>query len=127
MKIRRQQVEALSAASVRRFEDRLFAHVGKFFPKRCESLGEEGTRELIRYGIERAKGYGIVTERDVYKFTDVMFAYGQDFDVNPKLPWAAEILGDPREKCASTRVTRLHLAAMENAPPAEAGVSGGEG
>ena len=125
MKIRSEQMAAFSQAAVRGFEDRMVAHVREFFPGRCESLGEEKTRETIRYGIARAEAYNIVVERDVCKYIDVMFAYGRDFDTNPKLPWAGAILNDPAVTCPTTRANRVFEAATDSARRQEDSATGG--
>ncbi len=58
-------------------------------------------------GIEKASHYGIVSERDVCKFTDLMFAFGEMFDKDTKLPWAVAILTDSGIEDPSTRTNRL--------------------
>ena len=90
-------------------------HLRKFFSDECELLGEDGTRQTIHYAIERAGEYGIVSERDVCIYTDVMFAFGRDFDKDPKLPWAAQILNDESLKDSpSEKVDKLYEAASTN-------------
>jgi hypothetical protein len=101
--IRKEQVEALSAAGVENFIDRAAEHVGKFFPEHVKALSGERLREDIRYGITRAASHGIVAERDVCKYIDLLFAFGRDFDTDMGLDWAQAILGgsemdDPTEK-----------------------------
>jgi len=76
----------------KKFVDRMVVHLKKFFPKQCEVTGEPQLRETIRYGIKRAKIYGIVTERDVCKYIDLMVVLGRDFDADKRFPWAGEIL-----------------------------------
>ncbi len=122
MQIRKEQMETLSDCMLRKFEDSMVAHVEKFFPEQYSALGEAGVREMVRYGIERAETYGIVSERDVCKYVDVMFMYGRDFDTDPKLSWAAGILNDKRPQEPSERVDRLCREVMERQ-----GIGGGSG
>ncbi|NQU76002.1 MAG: hypothetical protein HQ546_06810 [Planctomycetes bacterium] len=113
MIIRKAQMEAFSRAAENAFADRMVGHVNEFFPKRCAALGQDGTSEAIYYGIKRAKTYGIVIERDVCKYIDVMFAYGRDFDVDPKQAWAGRILNDPAIDDPAVRIKRLMAAAKQ--------------
>jgi hypothetical protein len=115
LKIRKEQDEELGKIALKRFEDSMVEHLRKFFSDECELLGEDGTRQTIHYAIERAGEYGIVSERDVCIYTDVMFAFGRDFDKDPKLPWAAQILNDESLKDSpSEKVDKLYEAASTN-------------
>jgi hypothetical protein len=113
--IRQKQMETLSQAAVKDFENRMVIHLNKFFPEQCEALGEPKTREAIQYGIKRAAIYEIETERDVCKYIDLMFAFGRDFDIDPGLPWAARILQDAKYKNPTTKVEDLHQTAVWHA------------
>jgi hypothetical protein len=90
--LRQQHTEAFNKDIRRRFEERMHAHVNQFFPAKCQALGEAAVREWISHGIERAQTYGIVAERDVSKYIDIMFVFGRDFDAGSRYPWAAPIL-----------------------------------
>jgi hypothetical protein len=112
--IRQDQAEVFRQNALRKFEDRMITHIGKFFPKEFAALGEAKTRETIQYGIKRAKSYGIVAERDVCKYIDLMVVFGRDFDRDKRLPWARSVLEDPTLRGPSDRTDRLYKAAMEN-------------
>src|SRR5687768_3870557 len=75
--IRPAHMSTLSEASVERFETSMVVHLNKCFPDQCRALGEPRVRETIRYGIERASVYGITAQRDVCKYIDLMFVFGQ--------------------------------------------------
>jgi hypothetical protein len=90
--LRQHHTEAFNKDIRRRFEERMYAHVNQFFPAKCQALGEPAVRQWISHGIERAQSYGIVAERDVSKYIDIMFVFGRDFDADPRHPWAAPIL-----------------------------------
>jgi len=109
--MRRKQVEILSRAALKSFEDRMLTHVKEFFAEKCEKLGNEKTHETIRQGMLKARKYGILSEYDVCIFIDVMFEYGVDFDVDPELPWANQVLNDPAIWDPAYRVNRLFDAA----------------
>ncbi len=113
MIIRREQMQALEAYMRDRFVSSTVAHVERFFPERCERLGEDGVREWVDHGIERAGAYGIVAERDVSKYIDVQFAFGRDFDTDPQCPWAAAVLTDETIGTPRERVEGLGDAALE--------------
>jgi len=120
MKLRKAQIEALSRAVMKGFEDRMAAHLERFFPDDHALLGDVGVRAEIRRGIERAKRYGIVCERCVCKFLDVLFAFGRGFDTSVAFPWAAAILTDRRIADELLRAERLFQAAeahIAQAPP----------
>jgi hypothetical protein len=108
--IRQAQMDVFSQVEVQKFEDWMVAHLNKFFPGECNSLGETQLRELIGHGIRRAANHGITTERDVCKFIDLMIVFGRDFDRDGHNAWAREILD--REKEPNTKVQALHTAAI---------------
>jgi hypothetical protein len=119
LKIRPEQRDALGAVHLASYEERMLSHVNHFFPEQCEALTEEQTVEAIREGIQRAAAYEIVAERDVCKFTDLMFAFGRDFDSNPEYPWAREILRDPLLPNSHIRMDRLFQAAKAHLASAQ--------
>ena len=106
-------MQVFSEAALEGFEDRVLAHLHKCFPKQCKALGETELRETIRYGIKRAAKYGIIAERDVCKYTDVMVVLGRDFDKDSELPWASAILSDETLQQPTAKIERLYQVAME--------------
>lgn len=109
--MRKVQLEVLGESARRRFEERLGAHLRRFFPRPCEVLGQEGLRQVCREGIERAQSYGMTSERDLCKFLSLVFVFGRDFD--REQPWAAEILR--LGSVPSRRMERLYAAALARA------------
>lgn len=112
--IRNDHLEAFNKDIRKRFEDRMVAHLHEYFPQQCQTLGEEQVRAWIEHGITRAASYGIIAERDVCKYIDVMFVYGRDFDTDTRYPWAAPILKahpvDPSDKTAKLFETARRAA-----------------
>jgi hypothetical protein len=90
--LRPEQMRVFADAGYKRFEDTMVAHLKKFFPDRCAAAGETNVRKLIRRGVERAASYNITAQRDVSRYIDLMMALGLNFDKDPQLPWAGEIL-----------------------------------
>jgi hypothetical protein len=109
--VRQIQMDAVREGLLRRFEDTMLVHVREFFPERCAELGKESTREWIRCGIDRARGYGIEIEKDVCKYVDVSFVFGHDFDT--KETWAPPILRS--DAPGSDRLQALFNAALAEA------------
>jgi hypothetical protein len=110
--IRKSQLDALSIAHRTSFDNRMLAHLKKFFPAQYDGLGEERAIEAVHYGIARAATYGITSERDVCKYVDLMFALGRDFDTDPRFDWAQPILTDPNLPDPSARIELLYDAAL---------------
>jgi hypothetical protein len=106
-------METLSNLSLRKFEDRMAAHLERCFPAECRALGPDEVRQEIRYGIQRASTYGIDLERDVCRYIDLMFAFGRDFDMDPRQSWAGRILKDDSIDNATAKVERLYSTAKE--------------
>ncbi|MBN1843959.1 MAG: hypothetical protein JW883_16990 [Deltaproteobacteria bacterium] len=79
----------------------------------CKVLEEVNIRSAIRYGLKRAKGYGLTTERSVRLYIEMMFLLGSGFDADPQLPWAAEILNDETILAENLRIDLLRDKAWD--------------
>ena len=112
MIIRHQQLDTFAAARRLGFEKRMMAHLMRFFPARCERLGEGRVLDRVRYGMARAATYGISSERDLCKYIDLTFALGREFDTDPRLDWVRPILTDPRTPDPSARIDAVCEAAI---------------
>lgn len=113
--IRDQHLHAFAAAALEDFEARMAAHARRFFPYVCGRLGEGRTREVIRRGLGRAHAHGLSTERELCLYLNLVFTFGPDFDVDPRLPWPARILRDPAVSTAAERIERLYEAGKQHA------------
>jgi len=111
--IRKEQLRVFDQDRRSRFLALMLAHLRKFFPARCESLGERGLREWIEHGTKRAATYHVVSERDVCKYIDIMLVFGKDFDQDARFPWAARLLKIPRTK-PGEKMNLLFEAAKEH-------------
>jgi hypothetical protein len=111
LKIRKEQVDALSTASLREYERQATQHLFQVFPEKCREAGEKQVCEDVRYAIQRAGDYGIVSERDISLYLHLMFAFGRDFDRDPSLPWAAQCLKDKSIPDPTARIERLYAMA----------------
>jgi len=92
--IRPEQYQALDAATHKDLEDRMMRHVKRLFPQRCSSLGEDEVRRMVRHGSAKAADYRLSREADLCRFVELSFAFGRDFDRDPRYPWASEALQD---------------------------------
>jgi hypothetical protein len=110
--IRDPQMAALGLRHRAAFEARLREHLRRFFPERCAALGPGGLDEAVGHGVARAGAHGIVAERDVCKYVDLMFVFGRDFDLAARQPWAARILRRHAASAPSARVEALMDKAM---------------
>jgi hypothetical protein len=114
LRIRREQYQALDKATSEDFEGRVIKFLKNAFPGRCRSLGDQGIRDVVRYGTKAAARYGFTRENDQYQFVELIFLLGSKFDQNPNLPWVQAILHDSREKDSSIKMARLRQAAAEH-------------
>jgi hypothetical protein len=112
-KVRREQMDAYREAAIRDFEDQVVEHLVRCLPEQAEAMGDRGLRDLVRLGIERAAAFGIVAQRDVCKFIDLMLVFGADFD--RRCAWASEILAAPEPADPFARMRLLHARALEEA------------
>lgn len=90
--VRGEQMNVFSAAAEKQFEDWMVEHLNRFFANRCQTMGEERLRDMIRHGIRRAASHELTIRREVCKYIDVMMVLGRDFDRDAHYPWAGEIL-----------------------------------
>ena len=110
--VSQQQLAALEDALRRDFVVRVARHVRQFFPKHAAALDEKQLHTLIEYGIERSAAHGIVAERDVCKFVDLMVAFGPLFETDAQHPWAARILREGKGTNPSKLVDALYDAGL---------------
>ncbi|MCB1771492.1 MAG: hypothetical protein KDJ31_17620 [Candidatus Competibacteraceae bacterium] len=110
--IRQEQMAVFEQAVVKNFASRVQEHLQTFFPEHCKVLGMDGTRAVIRLGLERAEYYHLVAERDVYVYVSLMFLLGSHFDEDPQLPWVGELLKDEAPETALARMTPIYDQAM---------------
>ena len=118
--IRDSQIAAFEAEMRRSFERRAAEHLARL--PGC-AVGPEQAGPLVARGIARAAAYGIVAERDVVLFLELMARLGEDFDERPGLAWARALLASAA-LTPSARMQRVFDAAVRSA--AEGGRGGDE-
>jgi hypothetical protein len=112
--IRKEQMQVLEQAAFGGFEDRMVVHLQRFFPEQYAALDDDGMRETVRYGIEWAKSYSIVDERDVCRYIDLMIVFGRHFDTSPETLWAGRILNQESLTDPTSKVERLYDEGMKS-------------
>jgi hypothetical protein len=110
-RIRKEQKRAFRQAALQQFEDAAARHVERCFPNEWATFGDLAIRQWIRIGIDGAARYGIVAERDVCKFVDLMVVFGVDFD--RQCEWARKILDAPTPGDPFARMRILHYRALK--------------
>ena len=91
--IRAAQLSALARAGDRATHQRAFAHLRNSIPEVCGQMSDEELGAVIAWGHRRARRHGFVGEHDFFRYLNLMFVFGFEFDQNPEHPWAAETLG----------------------------------
>lgn len=113
LKIRKEQNKELGKIALKRFEDSMVEHLKQFFPKYHEIHSEPLLRKVIQYAFERAEDYDFTTQRNVCLYINLVFLLGSNFDRDPQLPWAEQILTDESITNSVTRIDRLNDEAMK--------------
>ena len=121
--IREAQLEVFRGEAGAGFRRRVGRHLKEHFPDDCADLGEEGLREAVQHGVERAAANGLRVERDVCLYLGLMFLFGPSFDED--LSWAGQILGDERLDTAEERINALWVAGEEQLQDIASGADSG--
>ncbi|MCA9710230.1 MAG: hypothetical protein KDK70_30600 [Myxococcales bacterium] len=123
LSLREPQVQALAEPRRSDLEGRLARHARDCFPA-AQALGPAALREVVRYGVDRALDHGIDTERGVCRYLNLMFVFGRDFDQDPRLPWAEQILSGARLRRGVSTIELLCREALRHEAAAQ-GLAGG--
>jgi hypothetical protein len=108
LRIRKTQMEALSAEMVVGFTGRMESYLLAAFPEWCGAMGGDELRAFVAHGVLRAREYGFGVELDVAQYILAMRALGMRFDEDPALSWARDLL--TRRLLPAERVGRLQDA-----------------
>ncbi|MGH9632161.1 MAG: hypothetical protein ACRD7E_27975 [Bryobacteraceae bacterium] len=111
LKIRKEQVKELEQAAAGNFEQRLAEYARATFPKHCRVFDDEGLRKLVRYAMDQAQAYGMLSEKAAETYLRTIFLLGHHFDNDRQYSWTAEILGDDAGE--EERADRLERRGME--------------
>jgi len=83
---------ALATVGEAGVRQRAIAHLRNCIPEVCATLSEAELREIILWGRERSRRYGIEGEYDFFRYLNLMFMFGFEFDTDNRYPWAARTL-----------------------------------
>jgi hypothetical protein len=123
--IRNDQLRMFDLLSQERYVTKLCHHLVGMFPDRTDAWDDETLRALATQAVERAAGYGIVTERGVATFAELMVVFGERFDLEPEGAWARDVLTRPGLDGAGKALV-LRVLARGRVDPADAEVFGTE-
>lgn len=104
-------VDALGAQQRGRFETEMTVYLTREFPEETNRKGEGWLRDTIDMGIDTAREYGIILERDVTRYLELMLALSPDFDDSAETPWARHILTDESLR-ADQKLDRIYESIM---------------
>ena len=90
--IRSDQMSALAVLGEVRTESRALRHLRNCIPEVCAALSESELREIVLWGRRRSRRYGIEREFDFFRYLNLMFMFGFEFDTSPRYPWASRAL-----------------------------------
>ena len=113
MLIRSEQMRAMEQHSALAFENRMVERIRTYFPKPGELLGDSQLRVIVRLANVKSQNHLLTHERSVALYLDLMLVLGSGFDTDPQIPWAAEILADPRVPSQAERIDLLHHRGWE--------------
>ena len=109
MKIRKEQMEAFSQGQEEAFMRRMVTHLRDDFGKErlALSIPESALEDLVRQGMESARGYDVIYTRDVKLYLECLVILGPKFDRDRKIPWAREILRD-QDRDGRAKMDEIH-------------------
>lgn len=111
--VRNEHFEVVQKAVLGDFEERTISFLTRSHPEQARRLGQDGLRELIRYGSARAEQYEIVGEDERSQFIELMLLLGRNFDQESNYGWAQAILKDSRVPNVRERINLLREAAHQ--------------
>ncbi|MFH1216451.1 MAG: hypothetical protein V1706_08115 [Pseudomonadota bacterium] len=84
------------------------------YPEKYEYQGQENVDRLIKSSMVRAAKYGIDSHPGKATFAALSFMLGENFDIDPLQPWAAQTLSDDSENAHMDKTERLYLASLQH-------------
>lgn len=94
--LRQEQVDALAADLRRRVLDGIATMLaGSWMPERPLQEAKDMLRRFVAVGAARAESYGLVTERQIARYVNLMVVMGPRFDLQP---WAQNVLTNPADE-----------------------------
>jgi hypothetical protein len=80
----------------------------EIFPSKCDYVGEEILRELVRRGSGLAQNYALPMAQGTALMAGLMFGFGHGVETDLLYPWVSATLTDPLTSDGAGRVGRLY-------------------
>lgn len=127
LEIQKEQIDALSASSRWRFEERMVKHLRTLAAsepalRHFTSASDEQIRGVINLGLEQSKTYEVIAERDVARFIELIAFTNSELHARPTLSWARALLAN-RKLPISSRIELVHQQLASRTRPAPSGAS----
>jgi hypothetical protein len=90
--IRKVQMDTLDAYTREAFRRRMLQHVVAEFPGRAAELRPDGVKRIVDASIAKGVDYGVAGEEELQGFIDLSVELGPDFEEQPEMEWARQIL-----------------------------------
>jgi len=113
MVIRQEQMQDLSASVEQNFQLQLVMEMREFAPWHAGVLGDSGLLGCVQFAMQRARQYGFTNRGPIRLYLQMIFLLGSDFDSDPLLPWAGEVLSNPLTANQTDRAAYLYQALGE--------------
>jgi hypothetical protein len=107
-RIRRRSFLAFEQAAIDAYVRELAAHLLGFAQESAAALSPEERMSGVRHGVARAAAHGFDQRGTVRFYVETMMLLGSDFDTDPQVPWAGQILADPAYRTPMDRAESLH-------------------
>jgi hypothetical protein len=111
--IRDAQMLIFQEVAVDEFSGAMVEHLRRCFPAQCAGRDDEDLRAFVDRLMTKALRHDIDDRVAVCKLVDVAMVFGEDFDTDPRCPWAAEALRDTSLTTPAGRVELLALRALD--------------
>jgi hypothetical protein len=101
LRIRPEQLRALSEQRKASFERRAIEELHRIYPEDCADMRREELVAFVQRMVANSLGYGIDDEDDILAYLFLAIEHGEDFDKDPALPVCLNVLPDPELPGAS--------------------------
>lgn len=96
------------------------------YPEIARAMGMAALRNLVKTAQAKARSHGFHEPQMVRKYAHAAFLLGADFESNPQMGWARQILSSPRYKDPLSRLRALEDATVRYLEQASSKANGPE-
>ncbi len=89
-------IAASENQQIRHFQQSLSPYLLERFSSANYQLAPQNTKAFVDRHFSQAKHYGFETTRDIRSFIELSFVLGVNFEKDPQLAWASQILLNPQ-------------------------------